>query len=72
MPQPPVELLQVRPPQNEITSYAYVILEVQMTQIANMKVISLMVDFIKIHQMFYGVWQKGALHQGTQYLNAKI
>ena len=51
------------------------ILEVQMAQISNMKVISLMVDFIKFWHLsieFYSVWQKVALHNRTQYLNAKV
>ena len=49
-----------------------------MTQISNMKVISLMVDFIKFIKYwhlsieFYDVGQKVAPHHRTQYLNAKI
>ena len=49
-----------------------------MTQISNMKVIGLMVDFLKIVKLwrlsteFYGVWQKVALLHRTQYLNAKV
>ena len=42
-----------------------------MTQISNMKVISLMVDsieFIKVWHLSIGVWQKVALHNRTQYL----
>ena len=41
-----------------------------MTQISNMKVISLMVDFLKIVKLwhlsteFYGVWEKVALCHG--------
>ena len=43
-----------------------------MTQISNMKVIGLMVDFLKIVKLrrlsaeFYGVWQKVALRHRTQ------
>ena len=49
-----------------------------MTQISNMKVIGLMVDFLKIVKLwrlsteFYGVWQKVAPHHRTEYLNAKV
>ena len=45
-----------------------------MTQISNMKVIGLMVDFLKIIKLwllsigFYGVWQLFATHHRTQYL----
>ena len=49
------------------------ILEVQMTQISDMKVI---VDFLKIIKLlsteFYCVGQLFATHHRTQYLNAKI
>ena len=43
-----------------------------------MKVIGLIVDFLKIVKLrhlsteFYGVWQLFALHNRTQYLNAKL
>ena len=43
-----------------------------MTQISNMEVIGLMVDFLKIVILwhlsteFYGVWQQVALHQGLR------
>ena len=49
-----------------------------MTQILNMRVICLMVDFLKIVKLwrlsteFYGVWQKVALRHRTQYLKAKV
>ena len=49
-----------------------------MTQISNMKVIGLTVDFLKIVKLwglsteFYGVGQKVATHHRTQYLNAKV
>ena len=56
----------------------YTILIVQMTQISNMKVISLMVEFLKIVKLwhlsieFYGEWQKVATHHRTQYLTVKV
>ena len=49
-----------------------------MTQISSMKVIGLMVDFLKIVKLwhlsteFHGVWQKVALRHITQYFNAKV
>ena len=49
-----------------------------LTQISNMKVIGLMVDFLKIVKLwclrieFCGVGQKVATRHRTQYLNAKV
>ena len=50
----------------------------EMTQISNLKVIGLMVDFLKIVKLwhlsteFYGVGQLFATHYRTQYLNTKV
>ena len=54
------------------------ILIVQMTQISNMKVIGLIVDFKQVVKLwhlsmeFYGEWQLFATHHGTQYLTVKV
>ena len=49
-----------------------------MTQISNLKVIGIMVDFLKIIKLwrlsteFYGVEQLFATHHRIQYLNTKV